>query len=51
MMFIWIGIVFILLVVVIWNNLRMSKERRKRNQKSFRKGLKDRKKRNQASNR
>jgi hypothetical protein len=49
-MYTWIGIVFIMLVVVIWNNLRMSKERRKRNQKNFRKGFKDRKKNNQATN-
>lgn len=48
-MYTWIGIVFLLLLVVIWNNLRMSKERRKRNQKSFRKNLKDRKKSNLAS--
>lgn len=42
-MFTWIGIVFILLMVVIWNNFRVNKARRKRNQQSFRKRYKEKK--------
>ncbi len=49
-MYVWIGIVFILLAVVLWNNFRMSKERRKRNQKNFRKGFQQRKNNNNPSN-
>ncbi len=37
-MLVWIGIAFILLIVVVWNNFRVNKSRRKRNQKNFRKG-------------
>jgi len=40
----WIGIAFLLLIVVIWNNFRMNKERRKRNQRNFRKSYHERRK-------
>jgi hypothetical protein len=43
-MYTWIGIAFILLIVVIWNNFRVNKARRKRNQQSFRKRFRERKK-------
>ena len=46
-MYTWIGIVFLLLVVVLWNNFRMNKERRKRNQQSFQKRYRERKKEKQ----
>lgn len=42
-MYTWLGIVFLLLLVVIWNNFRMNKERRKRNQQSFQKRYRERK--------
>lgn len=38
-MYTWLGIAFLLLIVVIWNNFRTQKQRRHRNQKSFRKGF------------
>lgn len=42
-MYVWLGIACILLGVVLWNNFRIQKERRNRNQKSFRKGYQKRK--------
>lgn len=35
----WTLIAFLLLVVVVWNNFRVQKTRRKRNQRNFRHGL------------
>jgi len=45
-MYTWLGIAALLLIVVLWNNFRMNKERRKRGQKNFRQGYYQRKKKN-----
>jgi len=46
-MIIWVGIAFILLFVVLWNNYRVSKSRRARGQRSFRKSYYEKRKRDQ----
>ncbi|HPF12196.1 MAG TPA: hypothetical protein PKW08_12145 [Flavobacteriaceae bacterium] len=48
-MYQWLGIAILLLIVVIWNNYRVHRSRRKRNQKNFRKSYYDRKKNNKSS--
>jgi len=39
----WIIFVFVLLVLVIWNNRRVSQNNRKRGQRSFRRSYRERK--------
>lgn len=35
-MIVWVGIAFIMLIVVMWNNHRVSKSRRDRGKRNFR---------------
>lgn len=43
-MVIWIGIAFVLLVLVVLNNRRVSQNNRKRGQRSFKRSYRERKK-------
>jgi len=40
----WIVIAFVLLILVVWNNRRVSKSNRKRGQRNFRRNYQERKK-------
>lgn len=39
----WIGIAFVLLVLVVWNNRRVSQNNRKRGQRNFKRSYRERK--------
>jgi hypothetical protein len=48
-MYTWIGIAIVLFLVVIWNSWRITKGRRNRRHKNFRKNYFDKKKQHEGS--